>query len=48
MYLITNLAKHIIKPDWYKETAHSINTEPTRLSGISIPSPWKKKLNGIK
>lgn len=48
MYLITNLAKHIIKPDWYKETAHSINTEPTRLSGISIPSPWKKKLNDIK
>lgn len=48
MYIIKKLSVIIGSDEWYRNTAHSINTEPTRISGISVPCGWKKELNDIK
>ena len=47
MSVINKLSK-VISSEWYRKTAHSINTEPTRISGISVPCGWKKELDDIK
>ena len=46
-YIIYVLSK-FMGEDWYLKTAHSINTEPNRCSGITVPLEWKKKVNAIK
>jgi hypothetical protein len=47
-YIIFILSKFIAGDGWYLKTAHSINTEPCKCSGINVPSGWKKKANTIK
>jgi hypothetical protein len=47
-YIIYVLSKFISGDNWYLNTAHSINTEPNKCSGITVPSEWKKKVNDIK
>ena len=47
-YLIYVLSKHIDNESWYRDTAHSINTEPQKCSGASVPKQWRRELNTIK
>ncbi|MFZ4799798.1 MAG: hypothetical protein ACOYMA_20065 [Bacteroidia bacterium] len=47
-YIIYILSKFITVDGWYLNTAHSINTEPSKCSGINAPSNWKNKANAIK
>lgn len=47
-YLIYVLSKHIDSESWYRDTAHSINTEPQKCSGASVPKQWRRELNAIK
>lgn len=47
-YLIYVLSKHIDNESWYRDTAHSINTEPQKCSGASVPKQWRRELNAIK
>jgi hypothetical protein len=47
-YIIFILSKIIPGGDWYLNVAHSINTEPNRCSGVSVPSHWKKRANELK
>lgn len=42
-YLIYVLSKHIDSESWYRDTAHSINTEPQKCSGASVPKQWRKQ-----
>lgn len=44
-YLISVVKKFVDDKDWYRKAAHSINSEPTRCSGMKVPSEWK---NGLK
>jgi hypothetical protein len=34
--------------EWYLKAAHSINTEPTKCSGINVPDKWKKQADKLK
>lgn len=34
--------------DWYRDAAHSINTEPQKCSGASVPKLWRKELLAIR
>jgi hypothetical protein len=47
-YLIYILGKHIDDESWYRDVAHSINTEPQKCSGASVPPLWRKNLNSIR
>ena len=47
-YLIYVLSKHIDNESWYRDTAHSINTEPQKCSGAPVPKQWRRELNAIK
>ena len=47
-YLIYVLSKHIDNESWYRDAAHSINTEPQKCSGASVPKQWRRELNAIK
>lgn len=40
MYVIYVLSKYMTS-DWYLQTAHSIDTEPTKCSGANVPIKWK-------
>lgn len=42
-YLIYVLSKHIDNESWYRDTAHSINTEPQKCSGASVPKQWRRE-----
>lgn len=44
-YLISIIKGFVFGKDWYIEAAHSINTEPTKCSGMKVPVTWK---NGLK
>ena len=44
IYVISRIAGK----EWYIDTAHSINTEPQKCSGASVPKLWRKKLDGIR
>lgn len=46
-YLISVIKKFVYSKDWYKNAAHSINTEPTRCSGMKVPPDWKDDLQMI-
>ena len=50
MYIIFILSHHIKEKasEWYQKTACSINTEPSRCSGMGVPSDWKRKANTLK
>jgi hypothetical protein len=47
-YIIFLLSKFIVGGSWYLNTAHSINTEPNKCSGIGVPVRWKKEADTIK
>jgi hypothetical protein len=47
-YIIFILNKFVTGDDWYLNAAHSINTEPVRCSGITVPLDWKRQANGMK
>ncbi|MDR1583237.1 MAG: hypothetical protein LBS55_08280 [Prevotellaceae bacterium] len=47
-YTIFVLSKFVTGEDWYLNTAHSIDTEPNRCSGINVPLGWKKNADKIK
>ena len=46
-YIIYVLGK-FMGADWYLKTAHSIDTEPNKCSGITVPMQWKTKADAIK
>lgn len=46
-YLISVIKKFVYSKDWYKNAANSINTEPTRCSGMKVPLDWKEGLQKI-
>ena len=49
LFTIHALKKFIEKGDiWCKQAANSVDTEPTRLSGMNVPIQWKKHLLAIK
>jgi hypothetical protein len=47
-YIIFILSKFVAGNDWYLTTAHSINTEPNRCSGITVPLDWKNRADALK
>jgi hypothetical protein len=47
-YIIFILSKLVTGNGWYLNTAHSINTEPSRCSGITVPEAWKKGAKAIR
>jgi hypothetical protein len=47
-YIIFILNKFVTGDGWYLNTARSINTEPTKCSGINVPPEWKKRADAIK
>jgi len=47
-YIIYALSKFVVGEGWYLETAHSIDTEPNKCSGITVPIKWKDKADAIK
>ena len=49
MYTITIISHFVDSPKWYKDTAHSINTEPNRCSAKKLNSEQMKiaKTNGL-
>lgn len=46
-YLISVIKGFVFGKDWYIEAAHSINTEPTKCSGMKVPTTWKNELKRI-
>lgn len=46
-YTIYTISR-IAGKEWYLDTAHSINTEPQKCSGATVPKLWRKKLNSIR
>lgn len=46
-YLISVVKKFVDNKDWYKKAANSINSEPTRCSGMKVPLDWKNGLQMI-
>lgn len=46
-YLISIIKKFVYSKDWYRNAANSINTEPTRCSGMKVPPKWKNDLQKI-
>ena len=47
-YIIYVLNKFISINDWFLNAAHSIDTEPSKCSGVNVPTKWKNKANAIK
>jgi hypothetical protein len=47
-YIIYVLSKFVNNDKWYLNTAHSIDTEPNKCSGITVPADWKEQANSIK
>lgn len=47
-YIIYVLNKFISINDWFLNAAHSIDTEPSKCSGVNVPTNWKNKANAIK
>ncbi len=47
-YIIYVLSKSIVINDWFLNAAHSIDTEPSKCSGVNVPTRWKDEANAIK
>lgn len=47
-YIIYVLSKYNTSNNWFMNAAHSINTEPTKCSGVNVPTKWKNDANAIK
>ncbi|GAB6395253.1 MAG: hypothetical protein MdMp024_1565 [Bacteroidales bacterium] len=45
IYVLSFLINNPMRSQWYKDTAHSINTEPNKCSGANVPGDWKKDAN---
>ena len=46
-YVIYTISRAAGK-EWYIDAAHSINTEPQKCSGATVPKLWRKKLDSIR
>lgn len=46
-YLIYVISR-VAGKEWYLDSAHSINTEPQKCSGASVPKLWRKALLAIR
>ena len=46
-YIICILSK-FTGNEWYLKAAHSIDTEPNKCSGATVPYDWKKKAGEIR
>lgn len=47
-YIIYIISRIMNSDEWYKKTANSINTEPNKCSGASVPAKWKKEAGALK
>jgi len=47
-YIIYVLNKFISINDWFLNASHSIDTEPSKCSGVNVPTKWKDQANAIK
>ena len=47
-YIIYILSQIINVAEWYKSSANSINTEPNKCSGITVPLDWRNQANALK
>jgi hypothetical protein len=47
-YIIYVLSRRMNNPQWYSDSAHSIDTEPNKCSGAGVPPEWKRQALAIK
>ncbi len=47
-YMIYVLSRRMNNPQWYSDSAHSIDTEPNKCSGAGVPPEWKRQALAIK
>jgi hypothetical protein len=47
-YIIYVISRRMNNPQWYSNSAHSIDTEPNKCSGASVPLEWKRQALAIK
>lgn len=46
--LVINALSYSLNSDWYKQTATSIKSTPSKCSGANVSENWKNQLNAIK